>query len=484
MKIRNKLLISLLPAVLIVAFGMVYISYTSSRKILTSLIEHGIAIPHQELLELIHSFHHVMAIIAVVGAIAITLIVLLISGRISRPLQRLAAAAQRIGEGDISTPAPVFRSADEVGTLSRAFREMQTSLVTTIDALHKEKEMFQVAFTNMTDGLVILNKDGHVLQANRSAHQLLMLPTEAPLMEHLQAHFDGEPSLSSLSFDAREATACTLARRETDILGPLYLECLMTPIHDERGALKEGVMAVRDITSAESEERSKRNFLSLMSHKLFTPLTVLQGTISMFNDGLLGELSDKQQRGTNNMVDQVGKLRGVIEKLINFVMIEESSIDHSKEEIDMNDFLSSLARESEAWFPEKHPSVSVSLDAEASKLNFNAKYLRLIVGQLLDNGLKFNASDPAEVKVACSRDGDHTVITVTDNGIGIPPEFIEKIFAKFYQVEKYFTGNVEGVGLGLTYVRTIAEYFGGDISVASSPGSGSTFTVRLFNRSR
>jgi signal transduction histidine kinase len=295
----------------------------------------------------------------------------------------------------------------------------------------------------------------------------------------MHAQFDSSPHLLQTPGICDAESTFKLSRRESETMGPLHLECTIIPIRGEGGILKERVLGIRNITERETEDRAKNDFLSLISHKLFTPLSVLQGRIALLKDGLLGELNEKQAKDVGSMVEQSAKLRGLIENLVNFVTLEGAAIDKSREEIDVPAFVGEIARDAQIRYSNKHAKVAVKLSEHADKIQFNRKYLQLITGELINNGLKFNLSDPATVEVEIKKDADNIVIAVSDNGIGIPPEFADRIFDKFFQIEKYFTGNVEGVGLGLSYVKRIVENFGGTIEAVSQPGKGSTFVVRI-----
>jgi signal transduction histidine kinase len=216
-----------------------------------------------------------------------------------------------------------------------------------------------------------------------------------------------------------------------------------------------------------------------MSHKLFTPLTVLQGKLMLWKDGLLGSLDEKQMKHVNSMADQTAKLNDLIGSLVNFVSMEENKFDTSREELDLGKTLNEVAERCRQWFADKNPIVDIKVEEGAGKFTFNKKLFEVMTSQLIENGLKFNLSVPPRVQVNCRRIGKETVIGIIDNGVGIPREYHEKIFEKFYQIEKYYTGNVEGVGLGLAYVKKIVEAFGGRIEVSSEPGKGSVFTLKF-----
>lgn len=439
----------------------------------------AILLPQEELMADLKELARNMTGISIVGIVIITFIVYLISRRISRPISELADASKRISSGDFTTKLKPMSARDELGTLSNSFTNMQMSLQKTMDQLNEEKEMFKIAFSEMSDGLVILDPQWKILQFNHSAQRLMLLEPSTKLIEHLQLHFDSTHPISTFDQITDKFCSCKLSRKESENLGPLHLSCIIAPILDENKNLRERVISIRDITASETEESTKRNFLSLISHKLFTPLSVLQGKIMLLKDGLLGELNDKQEKNVISMVDQSRKLNELIEGLVSFVSIEEAKLDMSKEKIELQPFLTEIVEINEKYFPDKHPSVNINIDPDLQEMSFNKKYLFTIINQLIDNGLKFNLSNPAAISVECKRDENNISFVVKDNGIGIPPEFIDKIFDKFYQIDRYFTGNVEGVGLGLSYVKKIVETFGGSITVNSKPGEGSTFTVKL-----
>lgn len=440
----------------------------------------AIAFPREELLSDLFVLHRHIVGIAIAGILLVTLIILILSTRITNPLQHLAAAAVAIAGGDFKAAVPHTKSRDEVGILSRAFAHMQDTLASTLTRLREEKEMFQFAFREMSDGLTILDPHWRILQYNRVAEKLLLLPPKLPFLEHIMIHFESTHQLSDMDKMGNEQHTCRLMRKITNENdSPLYLECMMVPIFDESGFVRERVIHTRDVTAVESEETSKRNFLSLISHKLFTPLTVLQGKLMLLKDGLLGDLSETQRRTIETAASQTGKLRGLIEALVNFGTADTTGLDSSREPIIVHALIEEIVEEEKREKADRNLNISISVTPNAESFTFNRKYLRTIIHELLDNAIKFNESDPATISIECRRENERIAFSVQDNGLGFPPEFQDKIFDKFFQIDRYFTGNIEGVGLGLSHVKLLVDHFHGTIDVVSEPGRGSRFTVRL-----
>ncbi len=438
----------------------------------------GIVAPTDELFEEIGILGRNLAIIALFGIITATIVTLIVSKRITNPLVHLAESADSISKGHFNTPINVPESGDEIGSLASAFTTMKLSLSSLLDDLKREKELMSTAFTHSTEALLLVSNSGEVIRSNVMADRLFSLTAKDGFFTHVESSFTSQVPISSLT-KLNESVELKISRIEQGDLAPLHLLLTSSPIADARGDVEFRLISARDITESESQEVAKRDFLSLMSHKLFTPITAIQGKLMLFKDGLLGEVNDKQKKSITDMTTQIGKLHGVIERLVNFVTIEGNEMDRSREDIELSPFLNELAQEMESWYPEKRANVSFTVDDATATMHFNKTYLRLILVQLLDNALKFNMSEPAMAKISVSHAGQKTVIEVEDNGVGIPPEYTDKIFEKFYQIDKYFTGNVEGVGLGLSYVKTIVSAFGGSISTASTIGVGTKFTVRI-----
>ena len=128
----------------------------------------------------------------------------------------------------------------------------------------------------------------------------------------------------------------------------------------------------------------------------------------------------------------------------------------------------------------KNRKIELNVDCqEGGKLEMNKAYFDQIIGNLIENAIKFNDKDTAKISIIAKKIPGRVEISVTDNGPGIPNEEYERIFEKFYQVEKYFTGQVEGVGLGLAIVKKLVEREGGEIRVESKLGQGATFIFTL-----
>ena len=437
----------------------------------------GIVFPENEILAPLNELLRNEILVSIGGFLLIFTLIYFISNGITKPISKLAASVRKISSGNLNESIKLTTSKDEIGELTKSFKDMQDSLVGTLGALREEKGMFQIAFSQMSDGLVILSPAWKVLQFNRSAEMLLSLPAKKDFLEHLKEIYSSSVDWPKIVNLRDKPIYFKLIRSESEQFGELHLDCAITPVYDDKLRLKERIFKVTDITSKDSEEIAKRDFLSLISHKLLTPITLLEGKVLLIKDGLLGEVNEKQRKGIDSMAIQSLKLKSLVESLINYATVEGSSIEKSKEEINPVEFITDVSKSVEKMFATANPHITAMVSNDTPTFQFNKKYLKIILSELIQNGIKFNLSEPPKITIETKEDEGNIIISVNDNGIGIPSEFIDKIFDRFYQIDKYFTGNVEGVGLGLAFVKTIAEAFSLKISIDSQPGKGTTVKV-------
>ena len=234
----------------------------------------------------------------------------------------------------------------------------------------------------------------------------------------------------------------------------------------DNAQLYRGALAASDAKSA---------FLATISHELRTPLNAIIGYASLLEEGIQGTLNDAQAGQLGRIRASAGHLLGLIDEVLTF-----SRVDAGKEVVRREDVeLAPLVQEAVSMVIPLAESKGISLRDESSNARVvtDGGKLRQILLNLLSNALKF--SDGGDVVVTSESRGDKVSISVTDAGIGIAPENLERIFDPFWQVEQRSTRRVGGTGLGLSVSRNLARLLGGDVTVTSSPEKGSTFTVIL-----
>lgn len=245
-------------------------------------------------------------------------------------------------------------------------------------------------------------------------------------------------------------------------------------------------------SQAPLQHEDSTKILSLVSHKLKTPLSIING----YSEAILSQASkEKFSPFTAKALEEINKqgtkLCDLVDKLLFFNKVETlQPKDLAKKVINLKELIKASANEA---ISHEEEIATVSAGASVSKkgtfieidcpstleIHADQEMMSFLIEELIANAIKFNNKAEKIIKIQCAHHGDSISISIRDYGAGIRPQDVNKIFERFYQVDDYFTGQIDGWGLGLTMVRRILDLHGGSISVISDRGLGSIFTVSI-----
>jgi len=228
---------------------------------------------------------------------------------------------------------------------------------------------------------------------------------------------------------------------------------------------------------AESANNSKTDFLAVMSHELRTPLTAIMGYEELLSDGITGPVTELQRQQLGRINASARHLLGLIDEILTFARVDIGRERVRYESMSVNHTLGDAAALVEPMAAAKDIDFIVELLEEDQAIQTDGTKLRQMLVNLLSNGIKF--TDKGEVRVSCSVASSVMEIRIADTGVGISADNIEDVFEPFWQAEQTATRKTGGTGLGLSVTRKLARLLGGDVTVASRVGSGSTFLLTL-----
>ncbi len=341
-------------------------------------------------------------------------------------------------------------------------------------SLEEERQKLDIVFLEMSDGAVLADEAGNILIANRAAKKIL---GGHSTLSEIFSQWTMLPPWPEISRRLTVGTVHFTAERKE--VKPFILGGIATPIRNKNSAVKEKpifLYVFRDETEARRQEAIKRTFLSFISHKLKTPLSSILG----FTD-LLAEEFKESPRPTaepliNSLRQQGQKLASLVDKLLRYVSLESPEDTVHFEPTPLARILDDALKETEDLAQKNHFSISVKKESFSPVLA-NALQIKNAMVNVIENAIKFSAPTSKKITVELKEDAASVLFSVADAGPGIPPEDIEKVFDRFHQIEAYFTGQVEGLGLGLPYVKKVAENHGGKVSIQSQIGKGTTATL-------
>jgi len=429
------------------------------------------------------------------GAGAIVFALAYLSGRrITRPIQELTLTARRVREGDLKAQTDVSGE-DEVGQLGETFNEMTTALFRMTNDLraaareeHRLRARIETIIESMADGLVAVNENRRILAFNREAESITGIPSSeavgSPVDEIVVAVDTQGEAVTLPIYDLGEGSASGIfIQKRGD--EPVPATVVSAVLRTEDGDTAGGVAVIRDMTREREVERMKSEFLSNISHELRTPLTPIKGYAEILHRKDMP--ADKAKQFSKGILESTQRLERIVELLVDFAALEAGRLSPRAASVDLADMVHRLAEEWEGRTP-RHQVVA-EVGARLPKVIGDERLLRRSLEEILDNAVKFSPQGgkiTLKVKGAVRGNGHErrqatraVEITVSDEGIGIQPEDISKIFSDFQQLDGSETRTYGGLGLGLAFVRRIVEAHDGSIRVASEPERGTQLTVSI-----
>jgi two-component system, OmpR family, phosphate regulon sensor histidine kinase PhoR len=405
----------------------------------------------------------------------------LLTRSITRPVQRLRDMTGRVAGGDLGYRTSVRRN-DELGDLAGSLNVMAEQLETQVNQLAAEKERSAQVLTAMSEGVVVVDAEGRLVRANPAASRILRTQLDGTEGKPLVVTVRMFPA-HALAERSRQAGAPV--SEVVELPGQRFAGVEAIPLHTPGGkpeAPAQTLFVIRDETARLAIDRIRRDFATNVSHELKTPLAGLSLLAETLKHAL-HEDPDQAALFVDRLSAEIGRLTDLTDDLLTLSKLEEpggKAVD-SYTPVD----LGRLAREtvSDLLPLAEAKSQEVMVDAASGAVLGDEVALRTLIRNLLDNAIRYT-EDGGHIAVRVLTEtgaevAPAVVLTVQDDGAGIPAADQRSIFERFYRVDKARSRETGGTGLGLSIVRHVAERHGGQVEVTSTLGSGSTFTVRL-----
>ncbi len=368
---------------------------------------------------------------------------------------------------NIDPKQPRFQQVyDELSPLLDRLRKQDGKVNRYMSQLTDSREQFSLITENMKDGIIIADPKTTVLSCNSAAYQLL---NAQPLTEgqSIYALSQAEPF--------RRCIQDAMGGRRSDIIistekGDRKVIASPASISDTLNGI---VVFIMDVTEEQALEKMRREFTSNVSHELKTPLTTIYGTADMLASGIVKP--ENTAEFGENIRREAERLITLINDIVALSRLDEKDTPRQMEEVELyslaDEVINRLSRTAEA------KNVTGELLGEAVSVVGDRTILSEVIYNLCENAIKYN-KDGGKYTVRVSHIPMKAVITVTDTGIGIPSEHIDRIFERFYRVDKSRSRKIEGTGLGLSIVKHGVGYHNGTVRAVNS-GNGMVFIVEL-----
>ncbi len=434
------------------------------------------AVPLSEIDRRIAELRSTFAWTAVVASGLAVVVALYFARRISAPLSAMTELAEGIARGDYRRVAMVD-GADEIRRLSGAIGSMTAQLEGQLATITSDRNKLVAVLSSMVEGVIAVDGDERVLHLNAVAGRLLDIDPQQALGRRVWELTRVRPVCEILEAARASSAERHLECRARIGTGEVVLELRAAPLRDGSGALAGAVVALHDVTALRKLETMRRDFVANVSHELKTPLTAIRGMVeTMLDDRAMPEETAK--RFLERVREQSSRLTALVADLLTLARIESNEGRPERRLIDMRGVL----RESSSRFSDvatrRGLVLTVELPKEPLVLLSDDESLRQIVDNLLDNACKYTPSG-GRVTLRLARGEREATLEVQDTGIGIEARDQERVFERFYRVDKARSRELGGTGLGLAIVKHLAQSLNGRVSLESLVGRGSTFRVHL-----
>ncbi len=408
-----------------------------------------------QMLELLQPLLIILIAVLIAAGFAATKL----SGKITKP----------INEIDLDNP-DIDESYSELSPLLHKIKNQNAKINFQMEQLRAAQRQFEEITENMSEGLIIADSSAFVLSCNRSALRLLGAKTNRSERQNILMLNRSEAFIQCVN-EALSGRHCEGRLEKGDRVYSIFAN---PTFESESDGLTGVILFIIDETEKSGLEAMRREFTSNVSLELKTPLTSISGVADMLANGIV-KSADVPQFGSN-IRSEAERLITLINDIISLSRLDEGNIPVEIIENDLLQKSLDAAKQLEEFA--RNRNVTVSVSGEHVKLRCNPAMIFEIIRNLCDNAIKYNR-DGGTVTVEVREINGNAVITVSDTGIGIPPQDIDRIFERFYRVNKSHSKKIEGTGLGLSIVKHSVKYLGGTVTAESVPEKGSRFTVTL-----
>ncbi len=376
---------------------------------------------------------------------------------------------------------------DELAPLVRRLEKQKETIRQQMEILKEKQEEFSAITENMREGFLVVDSKGDVMSYNKSALKLLGISEgeEGMLSRHgndgnaaWEEHEKTDANVNIISINRSEnfrrvvdeALKGSHCEEMLDV-GNRHYQIIANPVaeSEERSG---AVVVILDVTEQQGREELRREFTANVSHELKTPLTSISGYAEIMMNGMvqpadMGRFSGKIYKEAQRLITLVGDI-------IRLSQLDEEKVQMEKSPVDLHLLASDVVKRLQDVA--KKNQVTLMLTGKPTVVNGNPQILDEMIYNLCDNAIKYNKPF-GEVEVNVAMIKDHPVLTVEDDGIGIPPEDQERIFERFYRVDKSHSRQIGGTGLGLSIVKHGAIYHKAKVELKSAPGEGTTVRI-------
>ncbi len=412
--------------------------------------------------------------VLIISGIVFTIITIFIAMFLSKfviyPVNKLIQSAEKIKEEDKNIVTKGKKKKD-VGNLENVFDMMTTELTEKLSEVSTQKNQIETILLHMTDGIIAFNMKGEIILINPAAKNFLSIGPEDTMFDDIFKKFKLDINMEKIIY--LESWTSTEQRLKVE---DKYVKVLFAPFKDESDRPNGVIAVIQDITEHVKLDNMQKEFVADVSHELKTPITSIMG----YADTLLeGEYEkETQDKFLNVIASEARRMARLVTDLLTLSRYDSNKKETQKESFDLGDLVKRCQEKLGIEIQKKNHNVSCFVTADVPPVYADKYDIERVVLNILTNSIKYTP-EGGEIKIYVGFVYNDAYIKVFDNGIGIPEEDLNRIFERFYRVDKARTREMGGTGLGLSIAKEILDKNGGSIDIKSVVGQGTEVVVRI-----
>lgn len=407
-----------------------------------------------------------------ISLVITAILMILLSRMITKPIIEMGKHANMMAKGNFSRKVKVYGN-DEIGELASTFNNLTKKLQEAQSTTEGEKRKLSSILANMTDGVIATDRKGRVIIINEPAERMLNVSRETIL---------STPIVSLLGIEGEYDFEDLINTRESIILNystatePYVLRANLSVIQRETGFVNGLIAVLHDITEQEKIDMERREFVANVSHELRTPLTTMRSYLEALAEGAWKDerIAPKFLKVAQNETERMIRL---VKDLLKLSKMDSKDYQLNTEWINFIDFYHrvidrfELIKNEDIKFVRKLPKRSMFVEMDEDKIT-------QVLDNIISNALKYSP-EGGKITFEMKKEDNYIIASVSDEGMGIPREKLDKIFERFYRVDKARSRKLGGTGLGLAIAKEMVEAHGGKIWADSIEGHGTTISFSL-----
>ena len=393
---------------------------------------------------------------------------------VSKPIKEISSVAQEIAMGNYAKRVSVH-TGDELSDLGRSINYMSEQISLRIEEVISNKSRFEAVLLSMYEGTMVVDNSGAIILMNHVLKESFHVDEDPAGKKPLEIirNIDIQETVDHV-LKSREC----VASQEISVLLPeeKILKVYAAPVLRE-GEMDGAVLVFHDITDLKRLENIRKDFVANVSHEIKTPLTSIKGYAETLLDGAI-----EDKNNARDFLQIIGsdsnRLVRLVDDLLDLSKIESGKLNLTFAPCSIESVVDRVIAGFKKQSGSKGIEIKKEISKDLSKVKIDESGIAQVLLNLIDNGIKYNKEN-GSIIISSQEKGSFVCVNISDTGIGIPEEDIQRIFERFYRVDKARSRQLGGTGLGLSIVKHIVQVHGGEVSVQSQLGKGSTFSFTL-----